>query len=213
MRRLAGSSPTPRWAQPRVEEPARPRCKRSCPLPGRGCAAPALPARGGRIETEGTGEEKARGSGKAAGQAWGAGEGRGAERSRRPARCGGTRALGSGGSGSESGSGSWAEACLGAGIRRGRRKSESEGGGVVPRRPAVGRGGADPAGPGLSRRGNAIRPPPGAVRPRPLPSSGAAAVGRVCDWGKRGLLPPRSPAGSPGRGARVLPPSPPYFPG
>lgn len=72
--RLAGSSPTPRRAQTRPEETRTAPRQALPPLPGSGCAAPGLPPRGDRLETAGTGEEKARGSGKAAGRAWGAGE-------------------------------------------------------------------------------------------------------------------------------------------
>lgn len=84
----------------------------------------------------------------------------------------------------------------------------------MPRLPAVGRGGPgrDPR-PGPVPAGPCNPPALGAVRPGPLPSPAAAVVGRGCDVGKPGLLPPRSPAGSPGGGARVLPPGPPYFSG
>lgn len=199
--RLAGSSPTPRRAQTRPEETRTAPRQALLPLPGSGCAAPGLPPRGDRLETAGTGEEKARGSGKAAGRAWGAGERSG----------GGGRAMRKG-----RGSGKRQDRDPGWGLpwrwnpaRQEEKRKRRRRGNAPPARSGTGR---DPR-PGPVPAGPCNPPALGAVRPGPLTSPAAAVVGRGCDVEKRGLLPPRSPASSPGRGARVLPPGPPYFSG
>lgn len=173
--RLAGSSPTPRRAQTRPEETRTAPRQALLPPPRKRLRSPGAAAQ--RRQAGDSGDGRGEGAGKREGGGTGLGR-RGAERRRRPARCGRAGALGSGRTGTG------AEACLGAGIRRGRRKSESEGGGVMPRLPAVGRGGTP--GPGLSRRGRAIRPPSGRCGlgrcPRPL----RRWWGGGATWGSRG---------------------------